>query len=247
MVDCSNKVALVLGGAGNVGSGVVGGFLRRGYGRVAVISRDPVRLDNLRKQAGDAHERIVCILGDVGSERSAEAARQEVIKQCGRVDDIVTAIGFSWWQKGPVAQQSKTELESTLNSLVVAPFVAYKTFIPLVKDNPNGSYTFVTGGGADMYLIPGTGFMAVGGGAAQGLARAGLKEHVNDPVCVTEICFMLGVTPVPDQMPPAFTWIFNQDAGDAISMAAMKRAGRGKTSVIESLDGLKRLAENGVL
>ena len=69
----------------------------------------------------------------------------QVLSQCGRVDDIVSAIGFSWWQKGPVALQSKHELESSLNSLVVAPFVAYKTFISLVKDNPNGSYTFVTG------------------------------------------------------------------------------------------------------
>lgn len=61
------------------------------------------------------------------------------------MDDIVSAIGFGWWQKGMLVQQSKFELESTLNSLVVAPFVAYKTFIHLVKDNPNGSYTFLTG------------------------------------------------------------------------------------------------------
>lgn len=78
MMDCSQKAALVLGGAGNVGSGVVGGFLRRGYGKVVVISRDPVRMDNLRKHVGDASNRLVCILGDIGSEAGAEAARQEV-------------------------------------------------------------------------------------------------------------------------------------------------------------------------
>jgi len=38
-----------------------------------------------------------------------------------------------------------------------------------------------------MYLVPGTGFMAIGGAATQGLARVGLKEHVSDPVCVTEV------------------------------------------------------------
>ena len=58
---------------------------------------------------------------------------------------------------------------------------------------------------------------------------------------------MLGVTPVPEQMPPAFTWIFNQCASDAISMVALKRAGRGKTSVVTSLDELRRLGENGCL
>ena len=58
---------------------------------------------------------------------------------------------------------------------------------------------------------------------------------------------MLGVTPVPDQMPPDFKWIFNQDAGDAISMVALKRAGRGKTNVVTSLDELRLLGENGFL
>ena len=58
---------------------------------------------------------------------------------------------------------------------------------------------------------------------------------------------MLGVTPVPEQMPPAFTWIFNQDAGDAISMVALRRNGRGKTNVVESLEMLRQLAENGCL
>uniref|UniRef100_H2YBW2 Uncharacterized protein n=1 Tax=Ciona savignyi TaxID=51511 RepID=H2YBW2_CIOSA len=197
---------------------------------------------------GPAAERVVFVMGDVGSEASAEAARNEVLAQCGgRIDDIVAAIGFPWWQKGPIMFQGKIDLESALNSLVVAPFVAYKTFIHLVKDNPNGSFTFVTGGGADMYLVPGTGFMAIGGAASQGLARVALKEHVNDPVCVTEISFMLGVTPVPDQMPPAFDWIFNQDAGDAVTSAAIARLGRGKTSTITSLDALKVLATNGIL
>ena len=78
MVDCSQRVALVLGGAGNVGSGVVGGFLRRGYGKVVVISRNPERMGNLQKQYSDAENRLVCILGDIGSEESAAAARAEV-------------------------------------------------------------------------------------------------------------------------------------------------------------------------
>nr|XP_002124706.1 uncharacterized protein LOC100176454 [Ciona intestinalis] len=248
MTDCSQKVALVLGGCGNVGSGIVGGLLRKGYGRVAVISRDPQRLNTLRNNIGAAAERVVFVLGDVGNEAGAESARNEVVAQCGgRIDDIIAAIGFPWWQKGPVMFQSKLELESTLNSLVVAPFVAYKTFIHLVKDNPNGTFTFVTGGGADMYLVPGTGFMAVGGAASQGLARVSLKEHANDPVCVTEISFMLGVTPVPEKMPPAFEWIFNQDAGDAISSVIVARSGRGKTRTITSLAELKVLAETGTL
>ena len=69
----------------------------------------------------------------------------QVLGHCGKVDDIISCIGFSWWQKGLLKDQSRQELESTLNSLVVAPFVAFKTFIPLVIDNSQGTFTFVTG------------------------------------------------------------------------------------------------------
>lgn len=247
-MSLSTKTALVLGGCGNVGSGCTVALLKLGYGKVVVISRDPSRLDTLRGRIGElGNGRLLCILGDVNNEEAAEAAKREVLHHCGGVDDIISCIGFSWWQKGLLKDQSKDELESTLNSLVVAPFVAFKTFFPLVQQKPEGTFTFVTGGGADMFLCPGTGFMSIGGAASQGLARIALKEHAQDPVTVTEVSFLAGVTPVPDKMPPAFTWIFNMDAGTAIANVLVKRAGRGKTSTVMTHENLAELAKNGVL
>ena len=58
----------------------------------------------------------------------------------------------------------------------------------------------ITGGGADMFLSPGTSFMSIGGGAAQGLARTALKEHAESAGTVTEvssssnICEIIGGT-----------------------------------------------------
>lgn len=249
MTSPEERHALVLGGCGNVGSGVVSSFLSRGYRKVAVISRDPERLDRLRQMAGgDVATRLALVVGDVGTEEGCAVARDEVLRQCGgRIDDVVSCIGFPWWQKGPLKDQSRGEVESCLNSLVVAPFVAYKTFIRLVEDSHATSYTFVTGGGADMFLTPGTGMMSVAGAAAQGLARVALKEHAESPVTVTEISFLAGVTPVPDQMPPTFVWIHNRDAGEAITSVATRRSGRGRTATVQTLDHLKMLVENGVL
>lgn len=247
-MSLSSKTALVLGGCGNVGSGCTVAFLKLGYGKVVVISRDPTRLDNLRQQIGElGTNRLICVLGDINNEAAAEAAKQEVLGHCGEVDDIVSCIGFSWWQKGLLKDQSRQELESTLNSLVVAPFVAFKTFLPLVQSKNEGTFTFVTGGGADMFLCPGTGFMSVGGAASQGLARIALKEHAQDPVTVTEVSFLVGVTPVPDKMPPAFTWIHNIDAGAAIANAILKRTGRGKTSTVTSHETLASLGKDGFI
>jgi len=228
-----------------VGSGVIGGFLRRGWSKVAVLSRDPMRLDALRTRVG-AEMKVVYVVGDVGNEEGAEAALNEVLRQMGgRIDDVVCCIGFSWWQQGLMRDQSKIQVESALNSLVVAPFVAYKYFIRAVQNSSTGTFTFVTGGGADMFLSPGTGMMSIGGAAAQGLARVTLKEHAQDPVMVTEVSFLAGVTPVPDQMPPGFVWIFNQDAGDAITSVVEKRSGRGRTSTVKNLEDIQKLKDQG--
>jgi len=242
-----NRHALVLGGCGNVGSGVIGGFLRRGYSKVAVLSRDPMRLDTLRTRVGpELSQKVVYVVGDVGNEEGAEAALNEVLRQMGgRLDDVVCCIGFSWWQQGLMRDQPKIQVESALNSLVVAPFVAYKYFIRAVQNSETGTFTFVTGGGADMFLSPGTGMMSIGGAGAQGLARVALKEHAQEPVTVTEVSFLAGVTPVPDQMPPGFVWIFNQDAGDAITSVVEKRSGRGRTSTVKTMDDINKLKCEG--
>ena len=75
----SHKSALVLGGCGNVGSGCTAAFLKLGYGKVVVISRDVARLDNLRQNLGNlAADKLICVIGDINNEASAEAAKQEV-------------------------------------------------------------------------------------------------------------------------------------------------------------------------
>ena len=58
---------------------------------------------------------------------------------------------------------------------------------------------------------------------------------------------MVGVTPVPDKMPPGFIWIHNLDAGAAIVSAIQLRKGRGKTSTVSSHETLATLAKDGFI
>ena len=61
----------------------------------------------------------------------------------------------------------------------------------------------------------------------------------------SQVSFLAGVTPVPDQMPPGFVWIFNQDAGDAITSVVEKRSGRGRTSTVKNLEDIQKLKDQG--
>lgn len=53
-----------------------------------------------------------------GSEEGAELAKAAVLKETGKVTDVVSSLGFSWWQGGPPHTQSLKELHwvSTVSS-----------------------------------------------------------------------------------------------------------------------------------
>ena len=46
----------------------------------------------------------------LGSEEGAEVVKQALLKSVGKVTDIVSSLGFSWWQGGPPHSQTLKEL-----------------------------------------------------------------------------------------------------------------------------------------
>uniref|UniRef100_A0A8D0BJF7 Uncharacterized protein n=1 Tax=Salvator merianae TaxID=96440 RepID=A0A8D0BJF7_SALMN len=183
----SDRVVLVLGGAGTVGSGIVKALLDKGF-QVAVISRDESRLEKLKQfLPPSAGSRLHTLVGDVGSEDGAEAAKGDLLKRTGKVTDVVSSLGFSWWQGGPPHTQSLQELHRVLDTLLLSTFTAWKAFFPLVKDNPNGSYTFITGGAGERLLMPGTGFLTLGAAGALAFALMVRQEYPEVPCKLNEV------------------------------------------------------------
>lgn len=45
-----------------------------------------------------------------GSEEGAEKVKQTLLKEVGKVTDIVSSLGFSWWQGGPPHTQTLKDL-----------------------------------------------------------------------------------------------------------------------------------------
>lgn len=124
-----------------------------------------------------------------GSEEEAEQAKQALLKEVGKVTDIVSSLGFSWWQGGPPHTQSLKDLHwvsahtlsniliwflpphfklkqacihlqeshwgavifpflwnlQVIETLLFSTFVSWKAFYPLVRDDSNCTYTFITG------------------------------------------------------------------------------------------------------
>ncbi|KAG5848562.1 hypothetical protein ANANG_G00099760 [Anguilla anguilla] len=216
----SNRVVLALGGAGTVGSGIVKAFLDKGF-KVVVVSRDSNRLEKLKEFISpSSRENLVTLVGNVGSEEGAEEVKQTLLKAVGKVTDVVSSLGFSWWQGGPPHTQSVKELQWVLETLILSTFVSWKAFFPLVKDDPSCTYTFITGGAGDKLLMPGTGFLTVGAASALAFCQVLREEYPDMPCKLNQVKINTGVAP-PDRLAPGY--LSHLDLGEAVATLVERR------------------------
>ncbi|CAL8293183.1 unnamed protein product [Boreogadus saida] len=213
----SDRVVLALGGAGTVGSGIVKALLDKGF-KVAVISRDNSRLERLRSfVSASRKDNLTTIVGDVGTEEGVEAAKQSVLKAVGKVTDIISSLGFSWWQGGPPHTQSLKDLQWVIDTLLLSTFVSWKAFFPLVRDDPKCSYTFITGGAGEKLLMPGTGFLTLGAASTLSFCQV-LREEYPEVACkLNQVKINTGVAP-PERMAPGFLNHLELGEGVAVLM-----------------------------
>ncbi|XP_060933330.1 uncharacterized protein si:dkey-238o13.4 [Limanda limanda] len=216
----SSRVVLALGGAGTVGSGVVKALLDKGF-KVAVISRDSSRLERLRTFISPStKENLTTLVGDVGSEEGAELAKQALLDAVGKVTDVVSSLGFSWWQGGPPHTQSVKELQWVMETLLFSTFVSWKTFFPLVRDDAHCTYTFITGGAGDKMLMPGTGFLTVGAASALAFCQVLREEYPDVPCKLNQVKINTGVA-APERMAPGY--LNHLDLGETVAALVEKR------------------------
>ncbi|XP_063293745.1 uncharacterized protein LOC134578687 [Pelobates fuscus] len=243
-MSSSQRMVLVLGGAGTVGSGIVKSLLEKGF-HVAVISRDKARLEKLKSfVTASCKEKLHTLVGDVGSEEGAQEAATALVNQVGKVTDVVSSLGFSWWQGGPPHTQSLQELQRVLDTLLLSTFTAWKAFFPLVKDNPNGTYTFITGGAGERLLMPGTGFLTLGAAGALAFSQV-VREEYPDVTCkLNELKINMGVA-TPERLGPGY--VSHLEVGDAVSSLVEKRQVSHTVLCANSTADLKTLILEGKL
>ena len=88
-----NKVAVVYGSSGAVGSAIAGAFAREGA-RVFLTGRNLSKVDTVAKGIMDAGGRAEAAQVDALDERAVDGHLQSVIDKAGRVDVSFNAVGI---------------------------------------------------------------------------------------------------------------------------------------------------------
>jgi NAD(P)-dependent dehydrogenase (short-subunit alcohol dehydrogenase family) len=232
MTKLKNKIALILGGAGNVGEGIVRAYLKAGA-VVVVPSRKAEKLEELRTYLGElAHpERFIPIVGEISEIDSAERIRDQMLKQFGQLDAVVASLGGWWSGNRPVTEVSIAEWQQYLDSNLTSHFIAARTFLPVLKENKGTSYTLIGGAAAEV-PIPNVSPVSISAAGQLMLAQVLIEENKGSTVRINEVIVHSWVATRSSKERSQPTWVSADDIGEFTAWLASEEAYMVNSSVL---------------
>jgi NAD(P)-dependent dehydrogenase (short-subunit alcohol dehydrogenase family) len=160
-MNLKNKTAIVAGGTGNIGVGIVKQFLEDGAS-VIVPYRNETKLHALKDYAGAALlANLIPMKADLSSFDAAMEINKTLTKENRKIDIAVASLG-GWWQGGQLTEVSGKDYETVMNENVHSHFYFARAVSPLLKKQKFGVYVAINGPGG-IYARPGTELVAVAG------------------------------------------------------------------------------------
>jgi NAD(P)-dependent dehydrogenase (short-subunit alcohol dehydrogenase family) len=221
MAALAGKVALVLGGCGEVGEGITRALLAAGA-VVAVSSRDNNRLSELHDRLPVEWDgRYVPIHGDIGSPTGVLAVRDRVQFVCHNLDIVVASLG-GWWRKGPLIFSTIDDWTRVLANNLTPHYLAATALVPAINKRPGSAYVFISGAAADV-PVPNSGLMSVSAHAEMMLMRVLASEHRHEPIRINAL--VLG-TPIVSRSRPDgdADWLTSEEVGQYVAWLVSDRS-----------------------
>eukprot|EP00850_Spirogloea_muscicola_P011987 SM000076S21808 [mRNA] locus=s76:349462:359701:+ [translate_table: standard] len=185
------QVALVAGGAGTVGSGIVHGFLRAGA-KVVVPSRSVDALNNLTIECGGTQD-LYLVNADVGTEDGAQVVAKYIEEKLGgQLNHLVTSLGSGYYNAPVIGDKPSSYLAKAIADLCISHYVVANAFLPKLENQAGSTYKIITGGLGGAYM-PGAGFTTIGAAALWGLSIVAREEMREKAVRINEFRIMLAI------------------------------------------------------
>ncbi len=137
-----DRVAVVTGGAGGIGSAVCRAFSKEGVG-VAIADMDGTRASKLADEITTTGSNAFAVEVEITSEQSVIWAVERTIEHFGRVDFLVHCAGIII--KAPVLELSAQDWSKTLDTHLTGAFLFSKTIGRyLVEQGSGGRVVFIS-------------------------------------------------------------------------------------------------------
>jgi NAD(P)-dependent dehydrogenase (short-subunit alcohol dehydrogenase family) len=136
MFDFTDRVAIVTGAAGNLGSAVARAFQAAGANLV-LVDHKADSLPSLFPELDGSPDHLLANSVDLTDENAVERMVGQTLEQFGRIDVLVNAAG-GWRGGKPVHETSLDTLDFLLNLNTRSVFIASRTVVPSMLDRGSG-------------------------------------------------------------------------------------------------------------
>lgn len=175
-MNMDGKTAVVAGGTGRVGEGIVKVLLTRGA-HVFVPVRSEEKQKRLEDYVGaDAASRLTCVPADVGDEASVEQLRKTVTDRVDHLDLAVASLG-GWYYGYSLHHMPTRDWHAVIDGNLTTHFLFMRAFLSVFHDQNDGTYVMINGGAADV-PAPDSGVISVVA-AAQKMMGCVLAEEAH--------------------------------------------------------------------
>lgn len=187
MKSLEQKIIVVAGGTGNVGSFIVRRLLASGA-RVVVPSRSEEKIESLRNHLNKFDEvhlnHLHTFKGTISDESVSDQLLEEITETVGSPNAAISTLG-GFIPAPSLLSVEMEKLHSVMDSYLYAHFSVARLFLPLFKKD-GGTFVFVNG---PLALNPweGAGLVSISTAAQQMMFRALAKELEDSKAIVSEL------------------------------------------------------------
>ncbi|MFF3038262.1 SDR family NAD(P)-dependent oxidoreductase [Arthrobacter citreus] len=184
-MQLENKTAIVTGGAGGIGRGIVRRFLAEGA-RVAVVDIDQ---DQGEKLLAELDGEVIFIARDISVEANAAAIVAETVERFGGLDILVNNAHAS--RQASILETTKEIWDLSFNTGTMATFYLMRAAYPELKKTRGSIINFASGAGMKglpyqvAYSAAKEAIRAITRTAATEWAADGIRVNVVSPVALT--------------------------------------------------------------
>lgn len=166
------KVAVVAGGSGGIGEGVVRALLKTGY-RVYVPSRPGDHSERLKAYVGEDAD-VYTIPADLCDEKAVAAMRDAVVAAEGHIDAVVVSVGADYYGYR-LHRMPRTDLDRSIHDNLITHFNIQRSFIDQLRTQDHGTYVTLIGPEAENILVD-AGMMSIMAAAQKMMSRVMASE-----------------------------------------------------------------------
>jgi len=184
-MQLKDKTAIVTGGAGGIGQGIVRRFLAEGA-KVAIVDVDQAQGEKL---LGELEGEAIFIAKDISVEENAAAIVAETVERFGGLDILVNNAHAS--KQASIMETTKEIWDLSFNTGTMATFYLMRAAYPELKKTRGSIINFASGAGIKglpnqvAYAAAKEAIRAITRTAANEWAADGIRANVVSPVALT--------------------------------------------------------------